>query len=447
MDSSKVTKDFNKSDWADSIREGNWRSDYSQEIYKMYLNVKNDSEILYANQSVSFANSLILRYSLDDFFKSKNLILEKMCDLSHDSEYPASFSNIEYEQKKYKSCISSGSCFIKGKDGELFILKIENRHEDVLFSCASTTTAKLNSQQLIDALIEYASTHNFLKGKKIDASCNFIYFDRPYTWDDLVLSDELKKEVRQNLSNLIEYRSIYAANNLVVKRGLIFSGPPGTGKSLLGKILCQTIDWSFVWVTSKHISRPQDVARIIGVCRDLAPTVLFLEDVDLFAGNRDQNADNSILGELMNQLDGIQENKDIITIATTNKPDSVEKALIDRPGRFDKVIEFKQPDDLVRKSLITYFTKNLTIDPSVNIDDLVNLTHGFVGAQLREFVNFAVINAIDNKDYDKDKKLVLQKKHFKAAVKSAKKKDFSRVGFTNSSKSSTLDYYLDGPDF
>jgi hypothetical protein len=428
-------------DLSNVLREGSWYSDYSQEVFKKYIGVEDFGDILFSALNISFANSLIYRFILEDFFEENNLKIEAVAQPGHSSNYAPTYANIEYEQKKYKSCLQLGVYFLSTPHGDRYIFGVEPRHNDVSFSCSSSKKALPNSQAILDALTVYAEKKNFLKGKKIDASCNFIYFDKQYTWNDLILSNELQNEIRRNLSNLIEHREIYQKNNLTVKRGLIFSGPPGTGKSLLGKILCQTTDWTFVWVTPKHIGKPDDIAKIVSVCRDLSPTILFLEDVDLFSGDRGGNSDNSVLGELMNQLDGIQENTDIITIATTNRAEVIEKALIDRPGRFDKVIEFSIPDESIRAKLLKYFIKDLHLDAEVDITVLSKLTNGLAGAHIRELVNLAVLTAIDEGSFDNNKLI-----HFRVALASVKKKDFSKLGFGISKLNSEFhDYLLEDP--
>jgi ATP-dependent 26S proteasome regulatory subunit len=201
-----------------------------------------------------------------------------------------------------------------------------------------------------------------------------------------------------------------------------------------------------VWVTPKHIGKPDDIAKIVSVCRDLSPTILFLEDVDLFSGDRGGNSDNSVLGELMNQLDGIQENTDIITIATTNRAEVIEKALIDRPGRFDKVIEFSIPDESIRAKLLKYFIKDLHLDAEVDITVLSKLTNGLAGAHIRELVNLAVLTAIDEGSFDNNKLIHLKRSHFRVALASVKKKDFSKLGFGISKLNSEFhDYLLEDP--
>lgn len=444
----KTTKDLTQTDWAMIHRQGRWNVNYNEIVYQKYFGVEKIGDISYNKHNGTLVTSLMLRFVIEDFLKQNNFVVDHVLDIGHDGDYPPSFSNIEYEPKKYKSCLQTGTMFLKNGD-QKYVLNLDPTQDGIIFTFISRKDATPNGQEWITKLVQYANDNNYLKGKKIDPECRFIYFDNPYSWDDLILDDKTRVAVRQNLSNLFKYKEIYQKNNINIKRGVIFEGPPGTGKSLLGKIICTTTTWTFVWVTPKFLTKTSDIADIVGICRDLSPSVLFLEDIDLYGGAREQNANAGLLGELMNQLDGIQENKDIITIATTNNVEVLEKALLDRPGRFDKVIKFDAPSDAVRKEMIRAFMKKSNIGKDVDLDELAKLTEGLTGAQIREFINMSLLLAVDDESYDENQLILVQPKHFKRSVSSVKRKDFSKaVGFGNASSPSNDDDFpfdLDRP--
>jgi len=422
----KKTTELTGGDWLTIRRHGSWHKAYDQEGIKLYLEANLLDDILFSTYKADLTEALILQFCVTDFFKENNYEITRIVEIGNDGEYIPKFKNIEYEQKKFKNCLQTGSYLFQNKEGAKFILTIEPYQEWVSFSVASLKSKEPSSQTVLEQLRTYAEKHNFLKGKKIDAECNFIYFDTTYTWDDLILAESVKTDIRRNLSNLVSCREIYRLNNLVVKRGLIFSGPPGTGKSLLGKILCHTTDWTFVWVTPKHLVRSSDVSKVVSMCRNLAPAILFLEDIDLYGKSRSDNSNAALLGEVMNQLDGIQENKDIITIGTTNDAKVLEEALLDRPGRFDKVIELDKPNKECRIAMVKRFTSTLNID-KLDWEKLGEFTNNLTGAHIKELVNFAVLLAIDDQSYDENKKLILKEIYFKQSLRSVKKKDFSRA--------------------
>lgn len=433
-------------DYISVLKESRWNNDYKNEIYREYLNADSIDDIVYADYKCSIPASLVLRYVLPDFFKMKGLNVDKVTALESDGDYAASYSSIEVAAGKKESRLSYGD-FLLSNSTQKYIIHLEDAYPDsFVFRVASLKDTVPNSNAFSEEMIKYGEDHNFLKGQKIDPHCNFITFDKKYTWDDLILPNKIKDDIRTNLMNLIHSRDVYKANGLQVKRGLILSGAPGTGKSMLAKVLCNQIDWTLVWVSPKHLEGgAKKIAQIVQLCKDLSPTIMLLEDIDLYGGDRASNHNPALLGEMMNQLDGVQENTDIITIATTNNKEVLEKALLDRPGRFDKVIDFPLPDATERLQMIKVFSNGLIDETLPFLTEVAGkYSEKFTGAQVRELVNMAVICAIDEKAYDSNNKLLLVEAHFKSAVKAVKGKDFSKItGFNPTGMSSPLGSRLD----
>jgi len=429
----RTTNELTKDDWEDLKRRSRWNTGYDLIEMQRYLEAKNITDLLSTKESTSFAASYIVQFTIEDFLKSDGFNIVKVSDVEHDGDYAPSFKNIEYEPGKVKSCLQDGCYFIE-KEGLKYVYKISPSHNGMVFSIFGHKATKPTTGELWIRLVKYAKDHNYLKGKKIDPKCRIIPLDRKYTWDDLVLDADKKDDIRRNLSNMIDYSDLYAKNNLQLKRGLIFHGPPGTGKTLLGKILCSMVDWTFVWVTPKFLQDSRDVSRIVSLCRDLSPSILFLEDMDLYGGNRDQNRDVGVLGELMNALDGIEENNNVITIATTNDKDKLEKALLSRPGRFDKVLEFSPPNKESRLHMLKLFTKDIKLECDIDLEKIADYLDKLTGAQLKELINLSVLYAIDAKSMDKDDQIILKAEHLKQAIPSVKKKDYKSVtGFSTGS--------------
>jgi len=426
-----LLKDSTAKDHIDVLKESRWNNDYKNEMTKDYLGAASINDVVFADHKCSLASALVLRYVLPDFFESKGLKIDKIAGVEGDGDYPASFSAIEVAPGKMENRLVYGDYFISNGD-QRYIIHLEDSYPDSFrFKIASTKTTKPDANTLSEEMIKYGEAHNFLKGQKIDPNCNFVKFNRKFTWDDLILSDKIKTEIQMNLKNLIDYREIYRKNGLQVKRGLILAGEPGTGKTVLAKILCNQIDWTFVWVTSKNLENAKRVAQIVELCRDLSPAVLFLEDIDLFGGSRESNNNPMLLGELLNQLDGIEENTDIIVIGSTNNKDVLEKALVSRPGRFDKVIDFPLPAYEERLKMLKVFSNGLLDEKLPCLEKIAREYKKKTGAQIRELVNMAIIFAVDEKSYGEDKQLIITEDHFTKAMKAVEGKDFKQVtGFS-----------------
>jgi cell division protease FtsH len=424
----KSSSDLTDKDWEKVLKESRWNGMYNTHVFMKYLGVKHSDEIQYEEYTVSEAYSIVPRYCLEDFLKAENFTVERLTWVLEDCNYSVEWSLINIDVDKKVNRVNNGQFFISnGTDKYIFESK-SGFHDNYFFKIISRKDATVSGKDLLEKFIKYVEEHNFLRGKKIDPHCNFVKLDKNYTWEDIVLSDKLKTEIRQNLSNLIEHRSIYRDNGLKVRRGLIFSGPPGVGKTNLIKILCSTIDWTVIWVSPKHLENSRKVSGIMQLAKDLSPSVIVLEDIDLYGSSREMNGNPTLLGELMNQLDGVEGLVDIITIATTNNAAVLEKALLDRPGRFDKVITFDVPGAEERLHMLCLFSSTVAKDDSFTWEELSKKpTEGMSGAQVREVISQGVIQAVDDGSI-KNGKIVLSYKHLKAAMKAIKGKDFSRIG-------------------
>jgi hypothetical protein len=240
---------------------------------------------------------------------------------------------------------------------------------------------------------QFARAHNHLRGRSFFADGAMIERKRRYTWDDILLPESVKRTVRTQVAGFLANRTRLRALGVKARRGLILEGPPGTGKTLLGKVLADTLDVSFMWVSPRHVESPHSFAEMLKLARFVAPTVLFLEDLDLFAKDREASGWMG-LGELMNQLDGAIDNEDLITIATTNRLQVVEDALRNRPGRFDRVLTLDEMDEGCRRRLLGRMLAR-AIGSAEDMDHLVAATKGCTGAQIEELANTLYILAVD----------------------------------------------------
>ena len=241
---------------------------------------------------------------------------------------------------------------------------------------------------------DYARQHAYLRGQAFFADGRIIERKRKYNWESILLPERARRLIRVHVEGFLRNRGRLRSAGVRIRRGLILSGPPGTGKTLLGKVLADTLeDVSFLWVSPRHIRGPASFEEILEVGRFVAPTVVFLEDLDLFGEERD-GAGGMCLGELMNQLDGAVDNEDLVTIATTNRLDVIENALRNRPGRFDRVIELGEMDELCRRKLLSRLLAAARLSPE-DMNYLVSGTRDYTGAQVQELANTLYILSAD----------------------------------------------------
>jgi len=278
---------------------------------------------------------------------------------------------------------------------------------------------------------DFAKRDNYLRGRAFFADGEVIERSRRYSWEDIVVPGEVRETLATHVESFFRNRDALARHGVRLRRGLILSGAPGTGKTLLGKVLADTLGVSFVWVLPRHVQRPGSFKEILSLARMVAPCVLFLEDLDLFA--QDREARNWLgLGELMNQLDGAMDNEDIVTIATTNRLAVIERALRNRPGRFDRTLVIPPLDELGCRALLGKRLAGIRLAPD-DMDFLASATAGCTGAEVVEVANTLLLLAVQRAEAGGEggdgRPLVLDRSILEASVVALQGRRRAGMGF------------------
>jgi hypothetical protein len=180
-----------------------------------------------------------------------------------------------------------------------------------------------------------------------------------------------------------------------LKRGLLFHGPPGTGKTLTVMYLAEEMrNRTVILLTGRALRL---IEPSCAMARILQPSMVVLEDADLVAEERtarDRGAPTALLFELLNQMDGLEEDADIVFLLTTNRADLLEPALAARPGRIDQAVEFSLPDSEARRRLLQLYAQGLDLRVQ-SLDPWVERTKGVSPAFIRELLRKAAVFAID----------------------------------------------------
>ncbi|MBX3728976.1 MAG: ATP-binding protein [Candidatus Sumerlaeia bacterium] len=277
-------------------------------------------------------------------------------------------------------------------------------------------------------LQEWITAHHYLRGQRFTADMHFLRLDADDAWEALVLPEAMRQTILANTVNLLRRREVYRAAGVPLRRGVLLHGPPGTGKTRIGRALAQSCGCTFILVTPAMIGRGVCVRALFELARRLAPTVLFFEDLDLVGGDRHSGCDLGVLGELLVGLDGLDSGEGIIAVATTNDLTAIEPALKDRPSRFDIVLEVPTLDAPERA---VYLARWLAAHPGVELDTerLVAATRGFSGAQMQELCRAAIIAAIDRQPDDSPAAPVIRQQDFESALERLKRRHRPAVGF------------------
>jgi len=205
-----------------------------------------------------------------------------------------------------------------------------------------------------------------------------------------------------------------------------------TGKTLICKILAKETPATILYVLPSHIKNIADIPRICKMAKDLAPTLMIIEDIDFIAEDREGSGDWSVV-EFMNHMDGLEDFNNVVTLATTNMMDKVEKAIKNRPGRFDRIVNIPLPDTEVREKMFQTFCRDFKLD-NVDIKDIAFKTDKLTGAYIKDLCITAALIAIQSKSITKAGKAIIKTKHFDEALDEIKNKDFTRLAETGFNK-------------
>lgn len=260
------------------------------------------------------------------------------------------------------------------------------------------------------------------------------------TFDDVAGQDEAKEA----LSEIVEYLhnpQKYAAIGAKLPKGALLVGPPGTGKTLLARAVAGEAEVPFFSITGSDF-----VEMFVGLgaakVRDLfseagkkAPCIVFIDEIDTIGKKRDSaglggnDEREQTLNQLLSEMDGFDANKGVVILAATNRPDTLDPALL-RPGRFDRRVPVELPDLKGREAILLVHLKSVRHAPDLDINKIARSTAGASGADLANMVNEAALravkhgrNRVENEDLEESVEVVLAGYQKKNAVISNKEKE------------------------
>ena len=224
------------------------------------------------------------------------------------------------------------------------------------------------------------------------------------SWDDVGGLTELKEELREAVEWPLKYKEAFDFVNVEAPKGILLHGPPGTGKTLIAKALAKMTESNFISIKgpellSKWVGESEKgVREIFRKARQVAPCIIFLDEVDALvprrgSGGSESHVTQNVVSQILTEIDGLEELHNVLIIGATNRLDIVDEALL-RPGRFDRIIEVPNPDSKGREQIFKIHTKKKPLADNVSISKLVELTNGFSGAEIAAVANRAATAAL-----------------------------------------------------
>ncbi len=215
---------------------------------------------------------------------------------------------------------------------------------------------------------------------------------------------------KQELSEIVDFlknKNKYQSLGARVPRGVLLSGQPGTGKTLLARAIAGEADVPFFAASGSDFSGiivglgVAKIKEIFEMAKRNAPCILFIDEIDAIGQKRSTHSYNDqdreqTLNQLLIEMDGFANDTGIIVIGATNRVDMLDAALL-RPGRFDRQVYIDLPDMAGRREILDLYAKRVKISDNVNLQDIARGTTGFSGADLENLLNEAALHAVRNK--------------------------------------------------
>ncbi|HTO43937.1 MAG TPA: AAA family ATPase [Burkholderiales bacterium] len=293
---------------------------------------------------------------------------------------PASYEEIDVGEDEPVRCLENGLWLLE-RDGmklavhltsrQEYMRKIGMQLEIVVPAGEQGERITRDMLQRIDAALQEARSY---RGKMLSLQSDSrsgqvvgvtVHRIDPVAREDIVLPVATLELLERNVVDFSRSRAALARLGMQVKKGLLFYGPPGTGKTYTIRYLASVLPGhTTLIITAEEVSQ---LKEYMALARFLQPSIVVIEDADLIARNREQMGpcEEVLLNRLLNEMDGLQEDAEVLFILTTNRPEALENAVANRPGRIDQAIEFPLPDADGRRKLAALYGRGLPVTPAL----------------------------------------------------------------------------------
>jgi len=305
------------------------------------------------------------------------------------------FSDIQTGYLEHESCMTNGQMLMQEGDVRMIItlnaglvqVEAQAEHHGV-------------TKKLLQDIQDFMKEHNFYRGKRLnfDGGISFLNAGQR-TWDSIILDPEIKKGIRLNTIGFLKNIGRMQEYGISPKRGIILAGDPGTGKTIVCKALMSEAE-SITCITTNAYGEVMEgyFSDLYALAQDLSPSMVFIEDIDFSGQERSDFYHGSPpLLSLLGEMDGIEEKTAIVTIATSNCFEKLDKALSERPSRFDRVFKIPRPDYQRRLEMLERLANKIPMSGDIR-EYTARKTEGFTPAQLQEVPNGMVIAQLDKTD-------------------------------------------------
>ncbi len=224
-------------------------------------------------------------------------------------------------------------------------------------------------------------------------------------WDDVGGLDAAREKLREGVELPLKSPDAFRRMGIRPAKGFLLYGPPGTGKTLLAKAVAREAEANFIATKSSDLlskwygESEQQIARLFARARQVAPTVIFIDELDSLVPARgggmggEPAVTERVVNTILAEMDGLEELQSVVVIGATNRPNLVDPALL-RPGRFDELIYVSVPEEAGRRHILGIHVAKMPLGPDVDLDSLARRTDRFTGADLEDLARRAGLHAL-----------------------------------------------------
>ena len=223
-------------------------------------------------------------------------------------------------------------------------------------------------------------------------------------WDDIGGLDDAQMRLKEGVELPLKDPDAFRRIGIRPAKGFLLYGPPGTGKTLLAKAVAREAQANFIATKSSDLlskwygESEQQIARLFARARQVAPTVIFIDELDSLVpmrgtGMGEPQVTERVVNTILAEMDGLEELQSVVVIGATNRPTLIDPALL-RPGRFDELIYVTVPDEPGRRRILGIHTSKMPLADDVDLDSIAARTERFTGADLEDLVRRAGLFAL-----------------------------------------------------
>ena len=259
--------------------------------------------------------------------------------------------------------------------------------------------------EILDALsVDTADFENALKRVQPSAMREVMVQVPDVTWDDVGGLDAARDRLREGVELPLKHPEAFRRLGIRPAKGFLLYGPPGTGKTMLAKACARESQANFIATKSSDLlskwygESEQQITRLFARARQVAPTVIFIDELDSLVparggGMGEPQVTERVVNTILAEMDGLEELNNVVLIGATNRPNLIDPALL-RPGRFDELIYVGVPDTAGRRRILAIHTSAMPLAKDVDLESLARRAERFTGADLEDLVRRAGLTAL-----------------------------------------------------